>query len=167
MTSQTLVEETPSKGQVRKKMIFIQYRGNCTESYANDLHKANAPCTVVMTLRRLKTTLPSLKPKTEKILRSGTVYQITCPRCKSCYVGQTSRHILTRFKEHRLRPQAVRNHIRECGVDISMEDVQFLKASTRGEQHLLTLEALFIEETKPSINTKDEFKQRQLTIKLF
>jgi len=160
-------EMTPKEKQVRKKLLFIQYRGKCTEQYASDLHKANAPCTLVMTLRKLSTTLPSLKPKMEKNLRSGTVYSIKCPRCKSCYVGQTGRHILTRFKEHQLRPQAVRNHIRECGVSISMDDVQLLKASSRGEEHLLTLEALFIEETKPTINTKDEYKQRQLTIKLF
>ena len=157
---------TPAENQVRKKLLFIQCRGKCTEQYASDLHKANAPCTIVMTLRKLSTTLPSLKPKMEKNLRRGTVY-ITCPRCKSCYVGQTSRHILTRFKEHQNRPQAVRNHIRECGVNITMENVQLLKSSSRGEEHLLTLEALFIEESKPKINTKDEFKQRQLTIKLF
>ena len=156
-----------SDDQIRKKMIFVQYRGKCTENYARQLHKINAPCTLVLTLRKLRTTLPSLKPQIETNLRSGTVYQITCPRCKSCYVGQTSRHILTRFKEHVNRPQAVRNHFRACGADISMNNVEMLKSSARGEEHLLTLEALFIEERRPSINTKDEFKSRALTIKLF
>ena len=85
--------------QTRKIPLPIQYRGKCTEEYASALHRTNAPCTIVMTLRKLKTTLPSLKPPVEKMMRSGVVYKITCPRCEASYVGQTSRHH-TRFREH-------------------------------------------------------------------
>ena len=38
--------------------------------------------------------------------------------------------------------------------------------SARGEAFLLTLEALFIRELKPRINTKDEYRSRELKIKL-
>ena len=48
-----------------------------------------------------------------------------------------------------------------------LQDMEVLKTSTRGEEYLLTLEALYIAERKPAINTKDEFKSRALTIKLF
>ena len=44
-----------------KFMLFVQYRGKCTEDYAQSLHKINAPCRIVMTLRKLKTVLPSLR----------------------------------------------------------------------------------------------------------
>ena len=79
--AQTSLDENP------KRAIFIQYRGKCTEGYARTLHKCNAPCTFIMTLRKLKTTLPSLKPPVEKHLRSGVVYQIECARCHAAYVG--------------------------------------------------------------------------------
>jgi len=45
--------------------------------------------------------------------------------------------------------------------------MDILKTSAKGENHLLTLEALFIEELKPSINTKDEYRSRALTIRLY
>ena len=71
------------KTSERKMMLMIQYRGKCTEDYARALHKINAPCNVVMTLRKLKTVLPSLKPPVDKMLKSGVVYKITCPRCSA------------------------------------------------------------------------------------
>ena len=153
--------------QKEKKLVLLQYRGKCTEDFARALHKINAPCQLVMTLRKLKTVLPSLKPPVEKMLRSGVVYQITCPRCKSSYVGQTTRHLKTRFAEHRTRKAGpVRKHFEECEETLTDEHVSILSASARGEQHLLTLEALFIRELKPTINTKDEWRSKELTIKL-
>jgi len=152
---------------VPKKMIFVQYRGKGTEDYARALHKCEAPVKIVMTLRKLKTTMPSLKPQVEKELRSGTVYRIQCPSCEACYVGQTSRHLLTRYKEH-TRPSApVRQHFDGCAAHLSFEHMDTLKSSARGEAHLLTMEALFIEELKPSINTRDEYRSRALTIRLY
>ena len=94
----------------------MQYRGKCTEEYARPLHKLNAPCRIVMTLRKLKTVLPSLKPPVEKIMRSNVVYKITCPRCQSCYVGQTKRQLQRRFTEH-LQKGPVKIHTAKCNVD--------------------------------------------------
>ena len=69
---------------IERKPIFIQYRGKYTEDYARALHKIKAPCVMVMTLRKLKTVLPSLKPSVEKLMKSGVVHQLTCPRCSAC-----------------------------------------------------------------------------------
>ena len=146
--------------------MFIQYRGKSTESYAQALHKLEVPCTVVMTLRKTKTVLPSLKPPIEKELRSGVVYQIKCPRCQMCYVGQTIRHLKTRISEHGYRGP-VKEHFIMCGVsDIDFDNVDILASSSQGEHVLLTLEALIIKETKPKINTKDEFRSRALKIRI-
>ena len=46
------------------------------------------------------------------------------------------------------------------------EDVNIMHQTSRGEAFLLTLEALWIRELKPEINTKDEYRSRELTIKL-
>ena len=136
------------------------------EDYARALHKINAPCTMVMTLRKLKTTLPSLKPPIEKGLKSGIVYKLQCPRCAASYVGQTGRHLQTRLKEHIQRSGPMKTHINQCLTSITEEHVRILHTTTRGKNHLLTLEALKIREKKPTINTKDEYRSRELIIKL-
>ena len=159
------VTETSEK-TARKYPLIIQYRGKCTEDYARSLHRSSAPCMMIMTLRKLKTTMPSLKPPVEKMLRSGVVYKITCSRCNACYVGQTSRHLLTRIREHRTTTGPVKKHLTECSAQLTDDDIEILKSTSRGEAHLLTLEALWINELKPGINTKEEYRSRTLTIKI-
>ena len=150
----------------RKMMMMVQYRGKTSEDYARALHKINAPCRIVMTLRKLKTVLPSLKPAVEKMLKSGVVYHITCPRCQACYVGQTSRHLQTRFTEHVRDSGPMKRHLSQCNIKATSDNVIMLHQTARGVIHLQTLEALYIREFNPSINTKDEYKRRELTIKV-
>ena len=133
-----------------------------TDDYKKALQKCNAPCKVVLTIRKMKTVLPSLKTKTENALKSGVVYQITCPQCKLCYVGQTSRHLLTRFKEHMRKATPVGSHLQQCNANVSVEDVKILASTSRNMYHLMTLEALWIDQIKPELNTKDEFRSRAL-----
>ena len=150
-----------------KRRIMIQYRGKCSEEYARALHKINAPVAVVMTLRKLKTVLPSLKPSVEKLMKSGVVYNITCPGCSACYVGQTDRHLMTRLYEHIHKAGPMKTHIdTKCKTTLTDGDVDILHTTSRGENYLLTLEALYIRECKPVLNTKDEYRRRELVIKL-
>ena len=104
-------------------------------------------------IRKLRTTTPSLKPPVEKMIRSGIVYKITCPRCTACYVGQSSRHLQT-------------PHLKNCNTTITEEHIDIMASTSRGEGYLLTLDALFIQELEPKINTKDEWRSRTLTIKI-
>ena len=57
-------------------------------------------------------------------------------------------------------------HLRKCNVidEISLEHVDILASTTRNEQFLFTLEALWQKEERPELNTKDEYKTRELTI---
>ena len=110
--------------------------------------------------------MPSLKPPIDNIIRSGIVYRITCPCCKACYVGQTSRHLQTRFREHvNNEKQPVKKHFSQCGTSPTAEDVDILGSTSRGVEYLMTLEALWIKELGPEINTKDEYRSKTLTIK--
>ena len=163
---QSQVKETTDTSNITKKILRVQYRGKSTEHYARALHKINAPCTVVMTLRKLKTALPSLKPPVAMFLKSGIVYEIQCPRCKACYVGQSGRHLQDRFTEHRLREGPVKTHYNQCSTTLMEEHVRILHSTTRGEKFLQSLEALYIRERNPSINTRDEWRSRELKIKL-
>ena len=52
-----------------------------------------------------------------------------------------------------------------CEGSFTVDDVTILGSTCRGEKYLLTLEALFQNDIKPSLNTKDEYKSRTLTIK--
>ena len=105
------------------------------------LHKINAPCTIIMTLRKLKTVLPSLKPRVQKMVESAFVYRLTCSRCSACYVGKTSRHLKFRIREHIQRAGPIKSHLSQCSTTITEENVGILKTSSRGEYYLLTLEA--------------------------
>ena len=60
----------------------------------------------------------------------------------------------------------MKQHLENCDTAVSEDDVDILRQTARGESHLLTLEALYIQELKPKINTKDEYRSRTLTIKL-
>ena len=93
-------------------MFFMSYRGKVSEKFEQSLKKINAPCKVIFTLKKLKNCLPSLKPFVDDSLKSGVVYQIKCPQCSLCYVGQTSRHLISRVKEHRRNGPSVKSH--EC-----------------------------------------------------
>ena len=148
-----------------KFMFFVQYRGKCTEHFAYDMHQIHAPCRMIMTLRKVKTVLPSLKPPVPKMYKSHVVYQIKCPRCESRYVGQTSRQMQRRFTEHLQKKGPIKGHMGVCGVKFTQEDITLLGSTCRGEKYLLTLEALFQYELNPSLNTKEEYKSRTLTIK--
>ena len=108
--------------------------------------------------------LPSLKAPVEMFFKSRVVYKIDCSRCDACYVGFTTRHLITRFKEH-LQKGPIRAHVQK-GHEITNEQVSILNRTNSNDYVLMTLEALHIKTIKPNLNTKDEYKRRTLTIKL-
>ena len=74
-------------------MKNVQYRGKKSKHFAR-------LCTVVMTLRILKTVLPALKPVVPPFVLGGKiVYEINCPHCEVSYVGKTSRRLLRTQKQ--------------------------------------------------------------------
>ena len=161
------IEDPEEKESVNEKMIFLQYRGKLTDKFKCSLKKL-VPIKVILTLKKLKTVLPSLKPAIEKPFKSGIVYQITCPRCNSRYVGQSVRHLLTRIKEHSRTSTPVGSHFQLCNNhnNISIDNDVKILASSNYQRQLLIKEALFINDLKPSLNTKDEYRTHTLVIKL-
>ena len=98
------MEEGPDNGDppidcqivYEKSELFkfvVQYRGENSEHFARSIHRVNALCTVMMTFRKLKTVLSSLKPSVPFVLRSGILYKINCPHCEMSCVGKTHRHL--------------------------------------------------------------------------
>ena len=146
--------------------LKLEYRGRVTDNVVRRLSQGITPIRAVITLRKLKTALPSLKLPVPKVLQSRIVYQMTYPGCASSYVGQTVRHLKVRLAEHGNPKLPVGAHFQECiHSRPSIYDVKVLAKTSRGSAFLETLEALFINELHPSLNTKDEYRSRVLTLK--
>ena len=47
-----------------------------------------------------------------------------------------------------------------------MENVKVIASTFKSINYLMTLEALFIKDIKPTINTKDEYRSHALVIKI-
>ena len=58
----------------------------------------------------------------------------------------------------------MKSHFESCNV-ISDDNMVCVLGKANSLAKLLTLEALFIKEIKPVLNTKDEFRSRELTLK--
>ena len=58
--------------------------------------------------------------------QSNVVYEITCSQCNLSYVGQTSRHLQQRFKEHIGSSGLLKKHFQDCDVSPSFEMVKIL-----------------------------------------
>ena len=46
------------------------------------------------------TNMFNLNDPIPKFLKSFVVYKFVCPSCNACYIGETTRHLSTRIKEH-------------------------------------------------------------------
>ena len=84
-------------------------------------------------------------------------------------VRKTSLHLTERIREHKSKSNGpVRKHLMKCGVDKDEVDENTVILATAVENafQLSILEALFIRELKPSMNTKDEFRDYELVLTL-
>ena len=142
-------ESEENEGEPEKKLIFLHYRGKATENFERALTRRfymriHAACKIITTIKKIETVLPLLKAPVKKVIKSGLVYQISCSRCQSCYVGQTTRHLLTRVKEHRRIGTPVGNHFKGCGATLIIDDVKVIVTSTKSVFNLMTHKALYI-----------------------
>ena len=123
----------------------------------------------IFTTRKLKTCLSSLKTSFARKLRSKVVYKLTCSECNATYVDQTVRPLATRVNEHRKGDSPVGQHLLECNKEVggTAELKSEIIDQTANSHKLLTLEALHIWRERPKINTRDEVRSRELTLKNF
>ena len=138
--------QQPTSTESPKHCFLVQYRGAVTDQLVRSLYEANAPIQAVVTLRKIRTFVSQLKAKVPEEIASRVVYQITCPSCGACYVGQTCRHARTRLGEHRTKSkEPVRIHFVPCAKrKANQEDMRILHRTTRSREFLETLEALYI-----------------------
>ena len=114
----------------------------------------------VYTSLKLQSFFP-LKSSTPTPFLSNVVYKYGCVSDPTLfYIGQTSRHLLERAKEH-LNPSdktsAVSQHISTCqsckNTDLSVTDFQVLK-KCRNQYDVKIYEALLIQKLHPTLSTQ-------------
>ena len=98
----------------------------------------------------------SVKDPVPVELRSNVVYKFTCASCNSCYVGETSRHLSTRIREHlnRDRTSHIFQHLQQseaCRSSCSAECFKVIDNATTKFQ-VKRKEALHISWEQPSLN---------------
>ena len=99
--------------------IYLLYTipENITDNFVKQLKYTGAPVQLIVALRKLKKTRPSLKPLDKKELISRLIYKIICRRCTSCQVNQTRKQLITRFNEHMKKKEgAVKSNFRRCVI---------------------------------------------------
>ena len=92
------------------------------------------------------------------------VYDLTCNGSKPIYVRQTCRHITTRVAEHAKADSPRGINAIECNGDKTAFHWKILD-QCGNQPKLMTLEALYIRTLKSAINTRDEYRTRELTLK--
>ena len=105
----------------------------------------------------------SFKDKIPSYLQSGVVYHYKCSKCKSAYIGETTRHTKRRYYEHmgksaltdkalaRKVPSAIGDHNSICNSNIKEQDFSILCRESN-EYKLLVKETIFINMLKPKLN---------------
>ena len=98
----------------------------------------------------------SVKDPVPVELRSNVVYKFTCASCNSCYVGETSRHLLAHIREHlnRDRTSHIFQHLQQseaCRSSCSAECFKVIDHATTKFQVEIK-EALHISWDQPSLN---------------
>ena len=146
-----------------KQQFVLQYTGNISNAFVKKLNKIHRVQTVFVT-RKLRSCLPSLKSSFDKDIKSHMVYKLTCVACKPIYVGQTCRHITTRVAEHAKADSPMGVHAIECNGNKTATQWKILDRC-RNQSKLMTLEAIYIRALKPAINTRHEYRTRELKMK--
>ena len=99
-------------------------------------------------------------------LRSRVVYKFQCASCNACYIGETTRHLSTRIREHLVSDKSshIYKHLQEsetCKNSCSAESFTILDYATSKFQ-IKIKEALYIKWDNPSLN--GQLKQLDLSL---
>ena len=143
----------------------MEYRGHLSDHFSRRIMKTTQAC-VLFTTRKIKTVLSSPKSKIPDDLKSRVFYVITCCGCNSSYVGQTTRHLMTRLAELARKSSPVRSHLENCTGD-APEIYSRILDQCEDPGRFLTLETLYIAWRQPKLNHRKEHRQWQLTLKFW
>ena len=111
----------------------------------------------------------SLKDKTPFLLKSNVVYEFQCPVAQDRYIGKTTRHLITRIKEHLSANSMLYDHFLICNCKSNLINVckQFHILSTGSYNYDVKIkESFLILKNRPSLNVHVN-QGSEFTIKIF
>ena len=110
----------------------------------------------------------SVKGSVPKYLRSFVLHRFTCPSCNASYIGEKTRHLTTRIKEH-LETDS-KSHIfkhlntnRKCKELCNAKCFEIIDSAT-SSYRLKLKEAIYITREKPSLKKQVEHVSISITI---
>ena len=147
--------------------MFLPFHGVETEKVAREIITLGCMIRPIFTLRKLKSALPSLKARTEKYIQSNVVYKYKCASCSEAYAGYTTRHLRARIQENGTKKSSsIFIHHEVCRGSYNKDNFEVVYLTYKGLRTLEIVESIIIHDINPKINEKDEFRRRQLRLKL-
>ena len=133
------------------KKYRIQERGHHSYIFKSKMTSLISNVHVVLTTVKARNILSLPKPKFNIVTSFKVIYQYTCPKCQSEYIGRKKRIMFHRISEH--MNGFVGRHHKACNDNNNniSECFQILD-SARHYKDLCILEALYIKKRKPSLN---------------
>ena len=143
--------------------LKLSYRGVQSERFAQNLTNVLRNINICFTTDKLRSHLGGLKAAVPRDNLSHLVSEITCFPCRGTYVGQTTRYLGPRIRKHRCEGTQIGDHFIPCigGTRAIKDNVQIFGLESH-QPTLLALEAKFIWRMKPSLNTRDEYRNNTL-----
>ena len=96
-----------------------------------------------------------MRPKDQdpKHRRSGVIYSYNCEDiiCGEEYIGETSRSLGMRYKEHLKRPSPIHAHIQETGHNTMSNNFNIIGREDRDRSRTIK-EAIYIRVNNPTLN---------------
>ena len=110
----------------------------------------------------------NVKDRIPKSLKSFVVYKFVCPACNACYIGETTHHLSTRFKEHLETDKKSHNFANLVNnatyKALSTENCFEIIDSTATPFRLKLKEAMHIIWKKPSLNKQQKHVSISITV---
>ena len=139
--------------QTNKVSAPLPYIKGLSEKLTN-IYRDHGVSTYHVPINTIRSILVHPKDKTPDANKCGVVCKFSCPQCTDTYVGETSRSLGTRFKEHsRLKPPltAIGEHCKNHNHNIKIDDVQVVAREEHFWKRKIR-EAIEIRTQQPSLN---------------
>ena len=147
----------------KKKEIFIRlpYLGDASKKIENTLNGLFAHINYKFFYSYSRLT-NKLRFKERSPLKSNTIYLLKCKSCNASYIGETCRNLQTRMSEHDMssKYRDKNSHVYKhsslnAGHIFNIDKPDILKFE-QDYQRRKILEALYIQQHKPSLNVQKE-----------
>ena len=159
-TTNTTNISLPNQQQPNFHYFKLPYVGHYSHITEQKLHNfAKRFCSdinfkLVFTSHKIKS-LFSFKDTIPSDLKSLVVYKFVCAGCNSCYIGETTRHLTTRIKEHTTsdKNSHIYKHLQNANCKSKYTRSCFTILDKANTPFSLKLkEALYIRKYKPDLN---------------